>query len=406
MQGKHIVVIEATTTGAGSDLFESAVKLGIHITFMCASYETYRALQLEKYKKTIRIVEVDTTDFPDMLACFNRLKSIDGIICLNDRCIEIAARLAEHYKLPFIPYDAVCACRNKEQTSNICKLLNIPVPQEYILSSKADIAEIEQSLTFPVVLKSSRGTGSGEVTHCYNLKDIYEKYSEIKDKAILSAGIVLVQEYIAGSLVSAEVLIYEGNLLFLGFTDRFIGFPPYFVEYSFTFPSQVSNQVEEKCKRYIRDIAGYLKIEYGVLHVEFIESRNGPILIEVNPRMGGSLLGPAISRAYEIDIYEQIFRLTLKKAPDIPTVTKKSIIFYYLYPQRSGKIKAITGFKEANSFPGIIDIEQQLFAGNNAEVPKDFRTKYVAMIMLESENAASAHLNCINAVNRIKVEYE
>ncbi|UQZ36124.1 hypothetical protein C2I18_22895 [Paenibacillus sp. PK3_47] len=142
---------------------------------------------------------------------------------------------------------------------------------------------------------------------------------------------------------SMEVHSYNNKHRILGISDRTIGPLPFFVELGATFPFRVDSSMYQEIEGVISRLFSVLQINQGMIHTELILSKQGPIIVEVNPRLGGGYIGTLISESYEIDIYLQIINLALGKEPIIPDIPQKAASFYILFPDKAGEITDLSG---------------------------------------------------------------
>lgn len=407
---KNIIVIEATITGAGFFVFDSAKKLHVQVTFLCNKLLDYLPCGIQKYiDQGMKVIEVDTSSYESvhkvLIGEFNK-KSLDGVICLNDRCIEIAAKLAETYNLPFINHDAVAICRNKNLTAIHCSKINIRTPKTWIVNSLDDFQQLDQLLDYPIVLKSSRGTGSGEVLLCHNHTEAQLNFTLMHSKALAMQGQLMVQEYIKGPLVSVEAFTYQGNTKVLGITDRILGTVPYFVEVADTFSVYLGESIDQKLSEDVSRLLKSLNVQYGVTHTEFIVAKEGPVLIEVNPRLAGGLIGRMISHAYDADLYQEIIRLSLGEKPELPDRPVRAMTEYFLYPNQSGVISDIQGIDIVKNYPGVVEVIQNVEIGEYVSPPQDYSGKIIATIISQGDTSAHSLVNCFAALSNIVVCYQ
>ena len=129
------------------------------------------------------------------------------------------------------------------------------------------------------------------------------------------------------------------------------------------------------------------------MHTEFIITKNGPILIEVNPRLGGAMIGKMISCAYKFNFYEAILQLTLGKNPTIPDKPNKAATEYYLYPNVKGTITNVSDI--ARTCPGAISITQHIKKNHYMGPPTNYRSKAIASILTEGNSTTHSITNAL-----------
>ena len=115
-----------------------------------------------------------------------------------------------------IPSDEAFFCAyRKNETVELCRRLQVPIPRQIVVSSQEGLSELDSGWNFPLVIKpvSSKiimGTKIVEVAVTYaNSKG--ELFSKLK--SILPVTAVLIQEYFAGIGVGVELLADGGKIL-------------------------------------------------------------------------------------------------------------------------------------------------------------------------------------------------
>ncbi|HWI65921.1 MAG TPA: ATP-grasp domain-containing protein [Symbiobacteriaceae bacterium] len=399
---QHLVVLEATTSGAGLMVLESARRLGLQVTFLTRDPERYRHHQIGgSLTDADRVVVVETTSLPHVLACFetlHRQTPVSGLVCLTDACVEAAAQIAERYDLPFMAPGAVALARNKDRTRALCAELELPGPRFALVSDRGHAAHLATEWGYPVILKPARGTGSTNVLLCRTPHELAAAFGQI-------GGRVLMEEFLRGPLYSLEALTFDGDTTFLGVTDRVMGDPPAFVEVADAFPARLDpDSYHAACDMVGRLLAG-AGVTFGVTHTEFILTARGPVLVELNPRLAGGLIGPMISASYGTDIYAQIIRMALGQRPQLPMVPEQGAAEICLYASRPGRVRAVHGVDVARTFPGVQQIVVRARAGDYVQPPVDFRGDY-AFLWAVGPNAEMAAARCRAAASAIWLEVE
>ena len=395
----HIVVMEATTTGAGLLVLQSARRMGLQVTFLTRDPERYRRHQLGgSLDDAHRVVVVETGSLPHVLACLDSLQPVDGLVCLTDGPIETAACAAAHYGLPFMAPDAVALARNKERTRALCAELGLPGPHFAVVRDPAEAARLAAEWGYPVVLKPARGTGSINVFLCRTPQELQDRFTAF-------SGSVLMEEFLRGPLYSVEALTFAGETTVLGITDRVLGEPPVFVEVGDCFPARLDAPSHQAACDLVTRLLQGAGIQFGATHTEFILTARGPVLVELNPRLAGGLIGPMISASYGVDIYAQIIRMALGRRPALPAAPVQGAAELCLYAGRAGRIRQIQGVEQARTFPGVQQIVVRSAAGDYVQPPVDFQGDY-AYLWAVGPNAEMASACCRAAASAIWLEYE
>lgn len=404
-----LILIETSVTGSGAAIFKSAQNMGVHLVFLYRDLEQYKAIGIQNYlNEGVTAVELDTTSYTvlqNFLYEYQQTHSLDGIICLNDRCIEHAARLAELYNLAFMNANAVVTCRNKDQTALLGNKIGIRTPKTYSCHTMDELEQAVQGFEYPLILKPSRGFGSTDVLFCEHREALEKLAPQVLETAVRMNGSLLLQEYILGPLVSVETITYQGKTRILGVTDRIMGPLPNFVEVGSSFPVDLGTKKMTELYSVMHQLIEALEIQNGITHTEFILTEDGPVLIEINPRLGGGLVGKMISAAFGFDLFSDIIRLALGQEPMIPVTHVHALSECFIYPEKEGRITRISGLQLAKNSPGIVEVFHKTPEGASVNKASNYISRAIMGVLSKGDTSDIAAANCRAALNQVRVEY-
>lgn len=320
-----LVVVEALGTGNGLALLRAALDMGIKTTFLTQSVQRYRhdldREVLSSENPLLHIVEgVDVTDRDVLAAEISRHGTAScGVIAQVDKTVlptaEACHTLGRRFQLPAV----VRLCAKKAELRRTLATAGISTVNWLVATEAADtekpLAEFVSANADVVVVKPNQGTGSIGVKLCWGYQHAVEAINEI----LAAGGEALVEEYIPGALVSVEVFRDQGTTLILGTTDRVLSDPPYFAELNWTFPTQLDPDTRAELDTIVSQILDEIAFDNGPAHVEFILSKDGPKVVEVNPRMAGRGLSRMVSDISGTNEYVLVIRNAL--GLDIADVT-------------------------------------------------------------------------------------
>lgn len=210
----------------------------------------------------------------------------DCLLALEDSSLEallpLRQRIEERAAFPVPPDDALAVASDKWRTTELARELGIPVPRSVLVSTRSDAAMAVERLTFPLIVKPTRASGSRGMTRVGSREGL----SDALDRA-LRHGDAIVQEALPadGPGVGVGVLADRGSVRVMFSYRRLREFPVG------GGPSTLRESTDDPAiKSYAKDLFERLRW-HGVGMAEFkIDQRSGiPKLLEVNPRFWGSL---------------------------------------------------------------------------------------------------------------------
>jgi phosphoribosylamine-glycine ligase len=131
----------------------------------------------------------------------------------------------------------------------------------------------------------------------------------------------------------------------------------------------------------------------GFAHVEFVLTRWGPELVEINRRIGGALVGEAMCRSLNTNVYEAVIDIALGRKPPLLERALKAdgpaVGFVLVYPDQPGHLDGWEGLDGLANFPGAVRWYPTRVAGELVEHVRDQRG-CTGMVMAEAATAELA----------------
>lgn len=352
-------------------------------------------------------VNLTSSDAFDVIINSIGSKKIHAIVPGHVFHVLLQAKLCRYYALPSISEDAAELCLNKDLMRE--KLSNVGVKQPNYLVVKDYKDSIDtQSLCYPVVVKPANGFASMSVhfsnSHEQTLNCIDElskglAYSEKTDSA---PSVALIEEQLVGQEFSAEVLCEFGRIVLLGVTGKYFNSELSDFELGFTLPANIENSKFQAIGDYIYRIYSELGIEHGLSHCEFVWTENGPVLIEINPRIGGAHLSDLYELATGYDLFDIALNNALGMTFGVDRLPIKQAAVTGWHIGKQGVIKNVL-------IPDVNESNSRIFIRKNHGVRiiglGDNRDRVVAVIATGSDLESAAEV-LEDIIDRCSVVYE
>jgi len=231
--------------------------------------------------------EKDSEGFLNWLKFTVKSSNYDVLITPEEETSLLVAQnlsgLSSYIRIPLVQYEKLVLARNKFNLLTHAKKMGIPCPGTSIIDTFDDIRLNIQRFSFPLVLKPVIGTGGHGIRYALNKDACCEHYNRMRARY----GPFLMQDYIPGNdCYGVSVIFNTHNKMRCVFVHKKLrqypvtgGASTYAV--SVKFPRLV-----EMAEALLTSIGWY-----GSANIEFkIDQRdNVPKLMEVNPRLWGSL---------------------------------------------------------------------------------------------------------------------
>jgi D-alanine-D-alanine ligase len=267
-------------------------------------------------------VTADTSNYPAAIAALdNFLKDnpslkLDGVITFLEDDVLLTAKIADRYKLINTSFKVASAVRNKLTLRRFCEANNLPTIHSKELKSVRDLEEAAELLKFPLVVKPAYGAASAFVVKINDLEELKESYNYIKKdispkvESALNDGLdIFAEEYIEGEEVDMDILVQNGKIKLCAISDNGKTKEPFFIETTRMTPSNLPQKNQAELVVMADETLEKLGILNGCIHFEAKYTAHGPMLLEINLRLGGDEVYPSIKAAWHVDLIESIVKI-------------------------------------------------------------------------------------------------
>lgn len=279
--------------------------------------------QLELLSEKVTFIRVN--DFK----LFNLKKEsqvLCGVVTFSDSLIQSAAELSDELNFVGHSKKATKAVTNKLYQRQLLNGMNQGMNYRKIDSIK----QIDNTdIVYPVVAKPLSGSGGDFVTKIINVKQLKSYYQKINKE-------ILIEEFMigktnkkypwVGDYISVELVHSFGKIIPITVTGKFrlserLRETGMFVPALF-----LSDQASKNIVELAMNATRRLNIENGISHTEIKLTNNGPKIIEVNGRLGGTVYS-LVKKAYGINLIQIAAKVAVGEKIEI-NKRKGSKIFF------------------------------------------------------------------------------
>ncbi|KAH6980290.1 hypothetical protein EDB82DRAFT_450449 [Fusarium venenatum] len=272
-------LFDSTTGGYGSEgPFDAARALGIAVIVLDRPGHFMEDKKYNHLRDDFIAVDMTINDsLPQRLAVAVKSRKIDGIITFSDEYVIATAKAADMLNLETEPVESIITAHYKDATR---KVLNTPNMQSLRLKNAADldiedISKTLDALKYPLVIKPCRGAASRGVKKVQNHHDLREAINQLESDGLTKYGILL-ETYISGPEVDANIALWDGELMFMEITDDFpctadandATIADSFGETVMISPTLLCQKEQELLKSSLHQTLVKLGFRNGVFHVE------------------------------------------------------------------------------------------------------------------------------------------
>jgi len=239
----------------------------------------------------------DLTDEAAMAATAKGLdgaSSVDGVLCWDEAYVLPVARLTAALGLPGGGVDAVAACRDKHGTRTLLAKAGVPQPSSVLVADVDAALAAAAEIGYPVVLKPRALAASLGVVRVDDPAALAARWAFAHDTTVPGAPSydvsVLVEQYADGPEISVDAVVHRGTVTPMVLARKQLGYPPYFEEVGHIVDGADPLLGDTRIRQVLQDTHAALGFADGVTHTELRLTPSGPMVIEVNARLGGDLI--------------------------------------------------------------------------------------------------------------------
>lgn len=235
--------------------------------------------------------------------------SIDGVVTFADDAVDVASTVSFALGVRGLSPSAVGAFRDKARQRHLLQAAGLQVPGFVSLRVDSDGFPSEEQLDtasalgFPAIVKPSTASGGALAFVVGDRTEL----AEVLTRAVALRAVVgavgndtdfVVEQVIPGQdthpvpgfapYVSVEGATVDGRHRLLAVTDRFPVEPPV-LETGMSFPTCLDRQQELSVQAVTERALDAVGLDQGLSHTEVMLTADGPVVIEVNARVGGAL---------------------------------------------------------------------------------------------------------------------
>jgi biotin carboxylase len=400
-----VAAVEALNFGM-DHLASAARARGYQLYLLTADQSRYADALAQADPASVTVLHVRTDDTAAVIKALRNLPDLAGVIRMTDQWGEQALAAAEELGLPHENRGAIELVRDKGRLRKHLYTHQFSQLRSVVFDpSAADADTLARQLPFPCIVKDVAGVRSENVWLVRNPAELASALDAARRSGTLRDGRLTAEPYLIGPLFSAETLTWNGRTRLLGVTSRLVSPEPYFREDAASFPVDLPHPVAQQLHEFLSDILGSVGYDRGFAHTEYIVTDSGFEIVEINPRLGGALIGESIYRVLGADVYAALVDLALGRRPamlQVPIVKRGAMAQVALYAPVPGTFAAIDGSEALARHPGEPGLFQFREAGARIMSTVD-QSGLVGAVAASGETAELALYNALSAAGKLRV---
>jgi hypothetical protein len=179
--------------------------------------------------------------------------------------------------------------------------------------------------------------------------------------------VLLVEEFIGGLEYSVEVFVAGGKPHVMGICGKSPMVPPYFEEISYMMPAAIDTATQERLTVAALLAVTVLGVTSGMAHVEIKDGENGPKILDVGLRLGGSgLTHDLVKVSSGINLVHAVLAELLAQPSEhlLRANTSDTALLYLLQVASGGTVQDVPSTDTVSSLPRPVMFEALIKTGD------------------------------------------
>lgn len=398
---KTIVILEALNFGLGR-MTQAAEDLDVNLVLLTKERSRFLHELRTISSSRLQVIDMDTTDETAVRQKIVELGAV-GLINPTDYWTNLSLKMAAEFDFPSQSADAVRKCRDKTALRNLLNDAGLSRGRAVMIDRNTDRHALAGHLSGPMIVKERSGTGSRNVWLIEDAAALERLLDEAFDR--LHVAHLTMEPYFRGTLYSAETVSYRGEMRMFALSGRLMSPEPRFTEEAVITPLDTNPKEFEEISRWIKRVLDTVGYETGLAHTEFMMTPDGPEVVEINTRLGGSLLGELVCRSYRTNVYAAFLEIALGQRPkllDVPLNAEDRYAVKLVYPPDAGRLIAVEGRDRIKHFPGRPEYLEIIPEGADVKFPYDDRG-CIGTLYAAGQTSAQAIMNIMAAGNALSI---
>ncbi|MCA3560000.1 MAG: ATP-grasp domain-containing protein [Aestuariivirga sp.] len=220
---------------------------------------------------------------------------LDGIVCWDERYVLVAADCAALFRLPTPGALGIRGCRDKALCRTRLTEAGLPQPRSRQCYDAEDAASFAETVGYSCVVKPRDMGGSIGVALVTGPADLRQAFGRAQaasrsgsDRSLTG---VLVEEFIAeGPEISIDGIYFSGRYTPLFVGRKSVGMAPFFEEIAHLVDAADPLLDDAVLRDVLNRAHAAICFGDGITHTELKLTANGPVIIEINGRLGGDFI--------------------------------------------------------------------------------------------------------------------
>jgi biotin carboxylase len=301
-----------------------------------------------------------------------RERGVRGVYTYDEPSVVATALIADRLGLPGLTAEGAEGCRNKLRTREALTAAGLPQPRFAPATTTQQAIDAGTAIGYPVVIKPRGMAASIGVALVEGPEQMAAAF-EHADRASRSGpvayhGGALIEELVDGPEISIDGAVLAGEYLPFCLAHKQLGPPPYFEEVGHIVDGNDPLLSDPEFVALLSTAHKAIGAPYGITHTEVRFSSRGPVVIEINGRLGGDLIPYVGKLATGIDPGAVAVDVARGIRPDVQPDHRSCVGIKFCYPPEDCTVVGIT-VPGQDAFPGLLEAHPMVPPGAAVRLP-------------------------------------
>lgn len=296
--------------------------------------------------------------------------TVEGVLCWDEPLVMPAAELAAEFGVAGLSIPGVQGCRDKHSCRVRLTAAGLPQPGFHLAADLDDARAAAARIGFPVVVKPRALGASMGVSLARDETEFDAAYRVAHEASLVGdepfRGGAIIEGFADGPEISIDGAVHKGEYRPMFVARKSTGMPPFFEETGHLVDSADPLLRDEDLLGVLAEAHRVLGIENGITHTEVRLTGRGPVIIEVNGRLGGDLIPFLGKTATGIDPGSVLFDVATGQRPDVVPTRSGVAGIRFGYPEHDCLVHAVAVPAEA---PGLVTASPMVEPGTTLRLP-------------------------------------
>ncbi|TDD32957.1 ATP-grasp domain-containing protein [Actinomadura sp. KC06] len=332
-------------------------------------------------------------------------RTVAGLVCYDEPLVMPAAELAAEFGVPGLSIPGVQGCRDKRSTRSRLTAAGVLQPAFEMTDSLEQARSAAKRIGYPVVVKPRALGASMGVVLAADEAALDAGYRVAHEASLIGdeeyRGGAIVEEYADGPEISIDAAVHKGEYLPMFLARKRTGQYPYFEEVGHVIDADDELLRDQELIGTLARAHRVLEIEDGITHTEVRLTPRGPLIIEINGRLGGDLIPFVGKIATGIDPGHVLVDAATGTRPDIAPTRSGVAGIRFGYPGHDCVVHAVRVPTES---PGLVTASPMVDPRTTLRLPPGGYIARHSFVVAEADDPATCDARLEAALALVEID--